>query len=170
VLSGDFGFYLDSLSFLIFFWVLSGGIQWPSQPKIWGEPKCLILGEEQYFWGIPPLKAQNDSRYAKNLEGHGPLVPTLATPMVGPLQLCFPLGQSSGIATEYNYSDLTVKIYYVVYEINTDLFVWHLCLGIFTWFSYHLYVLRCWSKFHFSKLWGFGANYDFSKTTNPTAT
>jgi len=23
--------------------------QWRSQPKIWGEPKCLILGKQQYF-------------------------------------------------------------------------------------------------------------------------
>ena len=41
------------------------GKQWRSQAKhlegqsVWG-PKVLTLGEKQYFFGTPPLKAQND--------------------------------------------------------------------------------------------------------------
>jgi len=39
----------------------------------------LILGEEQYLVGIPPIKAQND-HISANVGGHGPLGP-LATPV-----------------------------------------------------------------------------------------
>jgi len=36
-----------------------------ASPRLFGGPKCFILGEEQYFFGIPPLQAQNDKIFPK---------------------------------------------------------------------------------------------------------
>jgi len=38
------------------------GAQWHGQPKILGDAKCLILGEQQLviLFEMLPLKAQND--------------------------------------------------------------------------------------------------------------
>jgi len=56
-------------------WCSDTVTQWRSQPKFFGWPndleglKCLILGGQQYFFGIPPLKAKNDYLILKILTG-----------------------------------------------------------------------------------------------------
>jgi len=49
--------------------------------KIWGRPKCLTLGEQQYFCLGRRFLKHKMTRYAKKLGRHDPLGP-LATPML----------------------------------------------------------------------------------------
>jgi len=63
-------------------WKTSHG-HWHSgvvSPKFGGGAKCLILGEQQYFYLRCQFSKPKMTRYAKHLEGHDALGP-LATPM-----------------------------------------------------------------------------------------
>jgi len=52
--------------------------QWRSQPKsCLGEPKCLTLGEQQYYWLGCRFSKHKMTRYVKNVLGAWPPGPSL---------------------------------------------------------------------------------------------